>query len=43
MASANNHLKQFRDIVAQRFATKVVEDRSDSPPKPAPPQIAMAK
>jgi hypothetical protein len=42
MASANNHLKQFRDIVAQRFATKVVEEKAP-PPKAAPPEVALGK
>jgi ABC-type transport system involved in cytochrome c biogenesis permease component len=43
MTSANNHLRQFRDIVAQRFATKGAEDRPQPAPKQNPPQVAMAK
>jgi hypothetical protein len=42
IASAKNHLRQFRDIVAQRFATKVVETPVTTV-KAKPPQVAIAK
>ena len=41
MASANNHLRQFRDILAQRFATKGVEQSAQA--INAKSQIAIAK
>ncbi len=41
MASANNHLRQFRDVLAQRFATKVVEQSAQA--INAKSQVAIAK
>jgi hypothetical protein len=38
MASAKNHLRQFRDIVAQRFATKVAVSETRET-KAAPPKV----